>query len=266
MTGNSDAKPAGLLRRPRTASSGEWKWRALSLLVLLATWSFASFLAGSETLPSPWLVAREIVARLAAEMPGHIAVTLLRSMIAFLAAMFIGALAGIVMGRHRTLDRFFDTWLVAGLNMPALVVIILFYVWFGLNEFAAIAAVVVNKAPVVAAIVREGARAVRKDLLDVGTAFHLSRRRILWRIYLPQLWSHLAAAAHTVFALTWKIVLVVELLGRPDGVGFQLRRFFNFFDITAILAYTVAFVMVVLLVETTLLQPLERHANRWRSA
>ena len=36
---------------------------------------------------------------------------------------------------------FLDDWLVLGLNVPALVIIILCYVWFGLNELAAILAV-----------------------------------------------------------------------------------------------------------------------------
>jgi NitT/TauT family transport system permease protein len=40
--------------------------------------------------------------------------------------------------------------------------------------------------------------------------------------------------------------------------------FFSLFDIAGILAYTVAFVAVVLGIELALLQPLERRVNRWR--
>lgn len=65
-------------------------------------------------------------------------------------------------------------------------------------------------------------------------------------------------------ALIWKIVLVVELLGRSNGMGFQLGTFFQFFDITSILAYTLAFIIIVLCVEGLLLRPLERYLNRWR--
>jgi hypothetical protein len=65
-------------------------------------------------------------------------------------------------------------------------------------------------------------------------------------------------------ALVWKIVLVVELLGRGNGVGFQLHLFFQLFDVPSILAYTIAFVAVVQLIEVGVFNPLERHANRWR--
>ena len=71
-------------------------------------------------------------------------------------------------------------------------------------------------------------------------------------------------AARSGLALIWKIVLVVELLGRSDGVGFQLQLFFQLFDVPAILAYTLAFVAVVQVIELTILQPLERRVTRWR--
>ncbi len=46
------------------------------------------------------------------------------------------------------------------LNIPALVTIILCYIWCGLTEVAAIVAVAVNKIPNTVVTVREGARAV----------------------------------------------------------------------------------------------------------
>jgi NitT/TauT family transport system permease protein len=72
------------------------------------------------------------------------------------------------------------------------------------------------------------------------------------------------AAARSGLALIWKIVLVVELLGRSDGIGFQLGTFFQFFDITSILAYTLAFATIVLVVEAILMRPIDARISRWR--
>jgi NitT/TauT family transport system permease protein len=87
---------------------------------------------------------------------------------------------------------------------------------------------------------------------------------LLTGVFLPQLAPRLLAAARAGLALTWKIVLVVELLGRSNGVGFQIYLYFQLFDVAGILAYTLAFVAVMLLIELLLVQPLERHATRWR--
>ena len=83
-------------------------------------------------------------------------------------------------------------------------------------------------------------------------------------VVLPQLAPYIAAAARSGISLVWKIVLVVELLGRPNGVGFEIGVAFQLFDVTRILAYALVFVAVMLMVETMLVQPFERRAARWR--
>ena len=82
---------------------------------------------------------------------------------------------------------------------------------------------------------------------------------------LPQLLPYLAAAGRSGLSITWKIVLVVELLGRPNGVGYALNLYFQNFDVTGILAYGLTFAGMMLLVEAVVLQPLERRASGWRS-
>ena len=88
------------------------------------------------------------------ELPYHLGITLLRVAAAFLLAMLIGVAVGILMGGHRLWDQWLDGILVLGLNVPALVTIILCYIWFGLTEVAAILAVAVNKIPTVIVAVR----------------------------------------------------------------------------------------------------------------
>jgi len=239
--------------------------RLASLLAFVLVWHVAALTVDSSTLPAPITVFERIVAEtVSLALPQHLATTLSRVVISFGAAMIIGTAIGIAMGHWRRLDLFLDGWLVLGLNIPALVTIILCYVWFGLNDTAAIIAVAINKIPTVVVTVREGARAIDPRLMQVASAYRLSRWRTFTRVYLPQLQPYLMAAARSGLSLIWKIVLVVELLGRSNGIGFQLNVFFQFFDITGILAYTLVFAAIVLLVEALALRPLERRVTRWR--
>ena len=237
----------------------------LSLLILVLLWQLAASLAESRVLPPPLAVLAVLGEGLASgELLHHLAVTLARVAASFLLAMAFGVAIGIALGRSRLLDRIFDGWLILFLNLPALVTIILCYVWFGLVEAAAITAVAINKIPNVVVTVREGARALDPSYLEMARSFRLSRGRVLRYVVLPQLVPFVVAAARSGLALIWKIVLVVELLGRSNGVGFQLSVFFQLFDVAAILAYTLAFVAVVQAIELAGLQPLERRVNRWR--
>src|SRR5437879_11217899 len=145
----------------------------------------------------------------------HLGVTLARVALAFTLAMTLGAAIGYLMGRVRLADRLGDPWLILLLNLPALVVIVLAYIWAGLTEVAAIAAIAINKLPVAIVTLREGARALDAALDEMATVFALPRRRAFRHIILPQLAPYLAAAARSGLSLAPKIVLVAELLGRP---------------------------------------------------
>ncbi|MCP3868153.1 MAG: ABC transporter permease subunit [Gammaproteobacteria bacterium] len=240
---------------------GRW----LFLGVFLLAWQIIALLLESEQLPGPWEVMGSVWYHLLeGELLYSILVTLRRVLLAFTLAMAVGVIVGFVMGRYPLMDTILDGVLIMGLNIPALVVIILCYVWFGLVEAAAVTAVAVNKMPLVAVTLREGVRDIDHQLLQVGQVFRIPLSRRLLKIYLPQLYPYLMTAARSGLSLIWKIVLVVELLGRSDGVGFQLGSFFQFFDITSILAYTLAFIFVIYSVESLLLRPLENHLTRWR--
>lgn len=239
--------------------------RVFSVLALLLVWEIASLLIGSRRLPSPASVAAILGSEFAnGAIPYHTAITLGRVAASFIVAMAIGTAIGIAMGRIRALDRFFDGWLVVFLNIPALVTIVLCYIWFGFSEVAAVAAVAINKIPTVAVTMREGARALDRDYLEMAQVFRLGRWKTLRHVVLPELAPFLAAAARSGLALIWKIVLVVELFGRSNGVGFQINTLFTFFDVAGILAYTIAFIVVIQAIELLMLRPLERRAKRWR--
>ena len=239
---------------------------AASLAALLALWQLAAMLAGNPRLmPSPALVLAKMAADTATgELPYNLAITLLRVTASFLIAMTLGVAIGILMGRVRLADEIGQPWLVFFLNLPALVTIILAYIWIGLVESAAIFAVALNKIPNVVVTVREGARALDRGLLEMAQVFAVPRGRVLRHVVLPQLYPYLAAAARSGLALIWKIVLVVELLGRSNGVGFQLGVYFQLFDVAGILAYALAFIIVVQLIEWGILQPIERRVGQWR--
>jgi NitT/TauT family transport system permease protein len=239
--------------------------RLASLLLLLLTWEAGSMLAGSRLFPSPQAVLGVIAAEArSGALFVNLGATLARVVAAFILAMALGAGLGVAMGRNKTIDRFCDPWLIVLLNLPALVVIVLAYIWIGLNEVAAIGAVALNKLPNTAATVREGARALDVSLDEMAQVFVMPLRTRLRHVILPQLAPYLAAAMRSGLSLVWKIVLIVELLGRSNGVGFEIGTAFQLFDVTRLLGYALPFIALMLAIETFVVQPVERRIARWR--
>ncbi|MEE3117570.1 MAG: ABC transporter permease subunit [Pseudomonadota bacterium] len=250
-----------------TAGGGQpplWSyWVVLPATVLV----WAALAAGLDTalLPTPGAVLTTLGAEAVnGELWRHLSATLTRVAVAFALAMLLGTVIGSALGRSARLNALFDPLLVVLLNLPALVTIILMYVWFGLVEVAALLAVIINKVPNVAVTVREGARSLDVKLEQMARAYRFTRWQWLREVWLPQMFPYLMAATRGGLALIWKIVLVVELLGRSSGVGFKLHMAFQVFDVATILAYSLAFIAVVQVIELAILQPLERRASRWR--
>src|SRR5216683_45224 len=127
--------------------------RTTSLILLLGVWEAAARLAHSRLFPG----AGAVLATLAEEtvhgdLFHHLGATLLRVAVAFALAMAAGSAIGIAMGLARTLA-------------------VLLYVWFGLTEAAAIGAVSLSKLPTVVVTLREGTRALDRDLASMARSF-----------------------------------------------------------------------------------------------
>jgi NitT/TauT family transport system permease protein len=241
-------------------------WRLGSIALMLAIWVAVSHVSGTRVLPAPEAVARAIIHEARSGALGfNLGITLLRVLVSFTIAMLLGTFIGLGMGRVSIINRAIDPWLVVLLNLPALVIIVLAYIWVGLTETAAIIAVALNKLPIAIVTVREGARAIDPALDEMAAIFRMGGWVRLRHVVLPQLAPYLVAAARSGLSLVWKIVLIVELLGRPNGVGFEIGAAFQLFDVTRILAYALTFVAVMLAIENVLVQPLERHLFRWRA-
>ena len=156
--GAGGAAAAGAARR-RSRSCCCWRSGRRSAL----------YAGNPRRLPAPAAVLT-LLAELtrSGELPYHLGITLLRVAASFVIAMVIGTAIGVVMGRSALVDRLAQPWLVFFLNVPALVTIVLAYIWIGLVEAAVIVAVAANKIPNVVVTLREGARALDRDLLEMA--------------------------------------------------------------------------------------------------
>jgi NitT/TauT family transport system permease protein len=238
----------------------------ISLVGLVVLWAIAAWFGADPTiLPSPAEVWAIMVSETnSGELPLHLIATLRRVALAFSLAMLFGLIIGISMGLNATLNKWFGAWLVVLLNIPALVVIVLCYLWIGLNETAAITAVALNKTAMVAVTIREGVHALDPRLNEMAQSFRMRFASKLRHVILPQLWPFIASSTRNGLAIIWKIVLVVEFLGRSDGVGFQIHLYFQLFETAYVLAYALSFVGIMLVLEYGVIGALEKRATSWR--
>lgn len=238
---------------------------AVGLVVGLVVWYLSSAYL-FEFLPSPYETAEEFyLAATSAEFYGHFAATIRRVLIGWVGAGLVGASLGIWMGSSWKVDALFHPWVFVGLALPGPVSILFAILALGLGELTSLVALWAVVTPFVTTIVYGAAKGLDSKLLEMARTYHLSRPQQIREIILPALTPALLAAARVGFAMSWKIVVLVEALSRTTGIGAQLRFFFAFNQPDGVIAWTLTFAVVMVLVEVFFFQRLGRKLFAWRT-
>jgi NitT/TauT family transport system permease protein len=238
----------------------------LAVLMVLAIWEIISiFLGGHGLVPSPartlgtmW----EVVANgLFFEQLGD---SLVRLLIGFVLAMVLGLIVGVLMGSRWFWNEFFKDIVILGLSLPGLVYALLSVVIFGTTLLAPVMAILAASYPFIAVNIREGVKALDKDLLDMTRAYKIGRWKVVRQVILPALLPHILAAIRTGFTIAWKASILTEVFGATSGIGYMIRFNFQMFAVRGILGWSLLFGGVMLMIEYGILVPAERYFARWR--
>src|SRR5262245_56842553 len=211
---------------------------ASAVLIVLAWW-VVSLLMPTNLFPGPLATSAVLWANLVdGEIGRHLSITLLRVAGGFVLAMLIGIPVGVVMGLYRRAERVLDLWVMVGVTIPSLCYTVICFIWFGLNEVATVIAIAITTAPSIAINLWEGVKDIDGKLTDMAKVFGSSRVRVFRRVILPQVMPYIMAASRFGLGIIWKITVLVELLGRPSGVGFKLFYWYQLANMGQVLAWT----------------------------
>src|SRR3954449_335631 len=239
--------------------------KLVSMVAAVIFWGLLSLTLPHEIFPGPIETARTLWGEIAGgSVWKDLIMTMLRVVAGLLLAMIIGVPVGIVMGLNRRAEAVLDVWVMIGLTVPSLCYAIMAFMWFGLNEGATIIAIAVTAAPSITINIWEGVKNIDTKLVAMARVFEASRLEIVRRVLLPQILPYVMASARFGLGIIWKITVLVELIGRPNGVGFKLFYWYQLADMRQVLAWTLLFTIIMLMIELVILKPIERHLFSWR--
>jgi NitT/TauT family transport system permease protein len=194
----------------------------------------------------------------------QIGITLGRILAGFSVAFVISLVVGIAAARSVMFRRFCDPAIILGLTVPGLVWALLCVIWFGVGLTTPIVAIALGIGPVMVLHVLQGMKAVDSEIVEMAHVFKLSTRDKLVHIWIPSLIPHLIGGARVGLSLGWKVIVLVELFGLSNGVGYQLNSEFSSQNVAGVLAWTIVFWAVMVVIEYGVLQSLERASSKWR--
>jgi NitT/TauT family transport system permease protein len=237
----------------------------LGWLAFLALWWALSAVLGSEArLPSPPRVYREIVAILQGDFWTQFWASIIRVIAGFAAAVLIGTPLGFVMGRSKYWGNFLQAPVVVAGSIPGLTYAVMAFVVFGISFWGPVLAVGLIAMPYVAINVAEGVRGVDRGLIDMSTAYGRNQSQVFRHVVVPSVLPFVFAGVRLSFSLAWKVGTLTEVFGSSKGIGFQIRRNYQLFNMPAVIAWVLLFIVFMLLLERLVLVRIERRLFSWR--
>lgn len=255
-----------------TATQGSWvmrsRWRSpLALLVALGlaavAWQLAT-IASDGWVPSLGRIGVALIENLTDPMIyGEMAITFRRILIGFVAATAIGIALGFFMGLDRRVEAFFRPLVVILLAIPDPVYIIVAILVLGTDESSGLIALILALIPFIVVIVHGAVRSRETQLDEMSQVYQLGRRRYLTEVIGRQIAPALLVAARTSFAFAWKIVVLVEALSQPHGIGSQIYYAFRLLRSADMIALALIFIVLMRLIETVAFGFAERRLLAW---
>jgi NitT/TauT family transport system permease protein len=237
----------------------------LGWLVFIGLWWLLALWVGSEArLPSPGRVFQEIVIILQDDFWTQFWASIVRVLAGFFAAVLIGTPVGFFMGRSKYWGNFLQSPVIVAGSIPGLTYAVMAFVVFGISFWGPVLAVGLIAMPYVAINVAEGVRGVDRRLVEMSTAYGRNERQVFRHVTVPSVLPFVFAGVRLSFSLAWKVGTLTEVFGSSKGIGFQIRRNYQLFNMPAVIAWVLLFVIFMLLIERFVLVRMERRLFRWR--
>lgn len=238
---------------------------AATLAACIVVWKVISLFFFPIFLPGPNLLVKRML-EIYSDPASYAVVgqTLARIFEGFFISLAIGLALGLAMGLKRSVEIFFDSWIMVLLTFPAVCWAFLSVLWFGLSQTAPIFTIVLIVFPYVAMNIWAGTKAVEKDLITMGKVYKADRSLMLRKVLLPQLMPYIFSSLRISLSLSWKIALVAEAFGASSGVGQKLTYWFQETRVDMMLAWGVSFMIVMVLIDLLVFRTWARRTFAWR--
>ncbi len=241
-------------------------WGAIaSIFLFIATWDMGNQIYGDLVLPSPLETFQTLFAMLQdEEVLGEINTTLYRASMGFGISLLLGSALGLIAGFFVTASMMSRPIVTILVGMPPIAWIVLAMIWFGMGDETVIFTVIVASFPIMFVGALQGTRTLDGDLKEMAESFKLPWHMKFFDVYFPHIFSYVFPAWVSGLGMSWKIVIMAELLATSDGIGASLAVARSQLDTPTALSIVVIMIASLMFIEYIILEPIKREVELWR--
>ncbi|MDB5771500.1 MAG: transporter permease [Burkholderia sp.] len=254
------------------ARGTSWKYTVLTGLApwavpvtLVAVWQITAQLGwlSGRILPEPWAVLKAAWAlAMSGELWTHVKVSTWRAASGFAAGAGLGLLLGLLTGTFKRAETLLDTTLQMIRNIPALALIPLVILWFGIDESAKLFLVSVGVFFPIYLNTFHGIRSVDKGLIEMAKSYGLSGWALYRDVILPGALPSILVGVRFSLGLVWVLLIVSETISAQSGIGYMTMNAREFLQTDVVLVGILLYALLGKFADV-LARSAERFGLRW---
>ncbi|MBS4076374.1 ABC transporter permease subunit [Ameyamaea chiangmaiensis] len=199
--------------------------RFLSPVLLVVAWQIAcsSGVLSTRLVASPaqivttgWSLLHD------GTLPTNLSVSLIRAVSGLAIALVVGVSLALMSGLSRVGEDLIDAPLQILRTLPALALVPLFILWFGIGETPKVLLVALGATFPIYLNLHKGIRAIDPKLLEMARTLGLSRGRTIREVILPGALPDLLVGLRFAVGISWLMLVVAEQVNADSGIGHMM--------------------------------------------
>ena len=232
---------------------------------LIVGWQIASVQGwiSSRVLPAPLdVITAAWKLTVSGELWTHVKISALRALSGLAIGGSIGLLLGLLTGSVRLFETLLDSSIQMVRNIPALALIPLVILWFGIDETAKLFLIAVSVFFPIYLNTFHGIRHVDSGLIEMGRTYGLSRWQLYTQVVLPGALPSILVGLRFSLGLMWVILIVAETISAQSGIGYLTMNAREFLQTDIVLVGILLYAILGKLADV-FAKGLERYCLRW---
>lgn len=234
-------------------------------VLLVVVWQGAAAMGWlpRRILPAPVDVAlAALKLALSGELWTHVKVSAGRALLGLAIGGGLGLVLGLLTGSVRWAETLLDSTIQMVRNIPALALIPLVILWFGIDEAAKLFLIAVSVFFPIYLNTFHGIRNVDPQLIEMGRTYGLSRWSLYREVILPGAVSSILVGLRFSLGLMWVILIVAETISAQAGIGYLTMNAREFLQTDVVLVGVLLYALLGKLADV-LARVLESWWLRW---
>lgn len=237
---------------------------AVPVLILIA-WEGAARSGGLSVrvLPEPLAVVKAAwTLILSGDLWANVKVSAWRALAGFAMGGSAGFVLGLATGLSRPAEIALDSTVQMIRNIPALALIPLLILWFGIGEEAKLVLVALGVFFPVYVNTYHGIRSVDRDLIEMAKSYGLSGGALYWHVILPGALPSILVGVRFALGLMWVMLIVAETISAQSGIGYMTMNAREFLQTDVVLVGILLYALLGKLADMAA-RLIERATLRW---